>query len=343
VLAHPVKSVDCVEISHAVAAAAEVFGEANRHALKDPRLHLTLDDGKTFLAASSARGKKYDVIISEPTNPWISGVANLFSTESFQSTARALKPGGVVAQWFHTYSLDDALMATIIRTYRATFPYVTIYQGNGMDVILLGSMEPIRPDFARMQQLFRQPAVAEDLARAKISGVVGLLNRQIHTEESSVALEQGGGINSDDLPILEYRAPHTLYLGQTAGELARQDRRFVPGSGLLLEQYLKGRSLTQSEFQELLLTENDDRMGKPTLEYRLLQQYLDRWPNDVKYLMQAARLLLNSGKPEQAYPYVKRAANAGDAKAKQVLEALDREQRDSRVLAVTGDPTAAAR
>jgi len=112
VLSHPVENIDCVEISPAVRDAVHFFSENNARLFTDNRFHLYLDDGKTFLASTP---RQYDVIISEPTNPWIRGVGSLFTREAFENQKRKLKPGGIVAQWFHTYSLNDPLMATILK------------------------------------------------------------------------------------------------------------------------------------------------------------------------------------------------------------------------------------
>jgi len=286
VFTHPVERVDCVEISPAVAAAAEHFSAANRDALRDPRLHLTLDDGKTFLAAAPRR---YDVIISEPTNPWISGVGNLFSEESFRAAAAALNPGGLCAQWFHTYALDDALVATIVRTFRSVFPHTVIFQGTEGDYLLVGSREALRPDWAALARRIETPAVRDDLARISVRGVAGFLARQSHSDAAAAALAEGGGINSDDLPLLEYRAPHALYLGRTAERIPALDTRRGDGRGLLLHEFLGGRGFDRAETEAVLTALSDPRAGSPDLHLPLLEAYARRWPGTGEPLLRAAR------------------------------------------------------
>lgn len=338
-LAHPIERLDCAEISRTVAQAASHFGAVNRQPLRDPRMHLTLDDGRTFLAARIAQGKKYDVIISEPTNPWIAGVGNLFSDEAFQATARGLKPGGIVAQWFHSYALDDRLIATILKTFRRTFPHVMIFQGVATDFILIGSREPFQPDFAAMAERLRRPEVRDDLARSNITGLVSLLYRQVYSQTGELALEEGGQVNTDDRPILEFNAPHALYLGASGERVARNDQRFIPtvlppeeyetrgnlparlpqqtlDHHLLIEKYLDGRDPTRAEFQELLWFEADPRGNNPYLERRLLRLYLRRWPNDAAMLLRSARLLWKDGRLPEAYAQARRAAELGNAEAK---------------------------
>lgn len=322
VLAHPVDRVDCAEISRTVPLAAAHFGDVNRQALRDPRLHLTLDDGRTFLAARTAQGRKYDVIISEPTNPWIAGVGNLFSDEAFQATARGLKPGGIVAQWFHSYALNDPLIATILKTFRRTFPYVMIFQGVATDYILIGSREPFQPNFRAMAERLKRPAVRDDLARSNITGLVSLLHKQVFAPSGEIGLEEGGRINTDDRPILEFAAPHALYLGQSGVKVVQDDQRYTPGSGLLIEQYLGGREPTQAEFRELLRLESDRRSVNPFLERRLLRHYLRRWPDDAGMLLRSARRLKADGRNPEAHAQALRSAQLGNREAQPFADRL---------------------
>ena len=107
VLTHPVRAWSMWSLARRGREPAALCAGERRGAARPALSHLHIDDGRTFLAAARQR---YDVIISEPTNPWIAGVGTLFSQESFRAAARALKPGGIAAQWFRAYSLDDALV-----------------------------------------------------------------------------------------------------------------------------------------------------------------------------------------------------------------------------------------
>ncbi len=92
---HPVKAVDVVEIEQAVVEASEYFREFTADALNDPRANLIVGDGRNHLALTS---RQYDVIISEPSNPWISGMANLFTREFFDLAKQRMRMGGVMCQ-----------------------------------------------------------------------------------------------------------------------------------------------------------------------------------------------------------------------------------------------------
>jgi len=320
VLTHPVERVDCVEISKAVVDAARRFQATSGGPERDPRFHLTIDDGKTILASTR---RKYDVIISEPTNPWIAGVGNLFSKESFEAAARALKPGGIAAQWFHAYQLDDPLVATIIRTFRSVFPHTIAFQGNSQDYILIGSTQPLPVDFSKMEERLKRPEVARDLSRINVTRLAALLALQTHTGEAVAALEENGGLNTDDFPLLETLAPHAHYLGLTAKKIEKTDCRYSRGRGLLLDHYLRGRPLDREELLAVYRTLSDPRVAQPSLSFRILHEYLARWPDDAALLLAAARFLESNGRVEQALAYARRASAAGNREGAQMAAALE--------------------
>ena len=110
VLTHPVATLDLVEISPEVVEASRFFSAHNYDVLKDPRLKLYIDDGKTFLRVTP---RLYDLIISEPSNPWIVGVANLFSLEFYRDVRKRLRPGGVMVQWFHIYEMTNETLQLV--------------------------------------------------------------------------------------------------------------------------------------------------------------------------------------------------------------------------------------
>ncbi len=319
VLAHPVERVDCVEISRAVVEAAGHFREANRDALKDPRVNLVVDDGRTVLGATR---KQYDLIISEPTNPWISGVGNLFSEEFFRLAASRLKSDGVIAQWFHGYELDDRLVATILRTFRGVFPHAVIFQGNQTDYIMIGSREPLTPDFLRMQERFSSAPVARDLSRIGIRGIAGLLALQLQTEGGVEELARDGAINSDDLPLLEYLAPRSLYVSAFAQRIVDTDARTAPGSGTWLSRYLARPDTGAGDYAAVLTALADSRIGNGKLYEKSLRYYLSRWPRHPERSLELAVILANRRDFDGALTYANAAVAAGNPAARAILERI---------------------
>ena len=122
---HNTTRVDIVELEPAVVRANVWFEPFTNDALKDPRVHLHVTDGRNYLAFTD---REYDVIISEPSNPWVAGMANLFTTEFFELTKARLRDGGVFCQWLHAYSMTSADFRTIVATFQSAFPQMSLWE-----------------------------------------------------------------------------------------------------------------------------------------------------------------------------------------------------------------------
>ena len=108
------------EISRAViAAAAPYFDVGNGNASKSPKVEILRGDAYRTLLRSE---RKFDLIVSEPSNPWVTGVEMLYSREFLQAAREHLAPGGVYAQWFHVYESDVDVVSLVLRTYADVFP-----------------------------------------------------------------------------------------------------------------------------------------------------------------------------------------------------------------------------
>jgi spermidine synthase len=207
---HPVERIDCVEIEPAMLEASRFFDAENFHIMDDSRFNLIVDDGRSYLAAARYQ---YDVIISEPSNPWQSGSSRLFTREAFMNARGNLKPGGLMAQWMHLYGVDVETFRLVVRTFRSVFPYVTLWADPGFpDVIFLGSTEPIEVDALALDDLFaRDSGVAASLARIGYPDAASLFSAFMLNADETRDYAQTGALNTDNLPLLEYRAPRSLY------------------------------------------------------------------------------------------------------------------------------------
>ena len=207
----PVKAVTQVEIEGAVMEAARLFQAANRNALENPRLHLVTEDGRNYLLAQPA---KFDAIISEPSNPWMSGVANLFSREHFLLLKDRLQTGGVVCQWMQLYSLRPEDFRMVMRTFHSVFPRVHIFQTSPGDVLLLGSENEPSFDPDRITRLFQDNAhMMTRLEEIQLNDPLALLEWTHRLDSEGVVSFMGEGttIHTDDRPYLELSAPRTLH------------------------------------------------------------------------------------------------------------------------------------
>ncbi len=208
VASYPVERIDMVELEQEVVEAARYFKELNRNVLDDPRLKLQINDGRNFLLLNPS---KYDVIISEPSNPWMAGVANLFSLEHYRTMKKRLAPGGIVCQWLHAYSMSPDDLRMIIRTFSEVFPDASLWTSYYPDLMLLGTDKPLTLDMKTVEKAFAIPAVKNDLAPHGITTALGLFSNAWIFNANLRLFSQRGRINSDNHPYLEFSAPRNLY------------------------------------------------------------------------------------------------------------------------------------
>jgi spermidine synthase len=206
-LVHPIGGADVVEISPEVVEASQFFSAVNRHALDDPRTRLIIGDGRSHLALSNTR---YDVIISEPSNPWMAGVAALFTREFFTAARDRLAPGGIICQWAHTYDISEPDLRSVVRTFAAVFPEGTMWLVGDGDLLLVGSAAPLDTRLHNIEDGWSQPAVAADLASVSVRDPFALLSM---FAGGSVELGNYGGAavpQADDRLALEFSGPRAV-------------------------------------------------------------------------------------------------------------------------------------
>lgn len=207
-LAHPVERLTIGEISPEVVTAGPYFRAHNRAPLEDPRSHLEILDARSLLARSSAT---YDLVSSEPTNPWIAGVASLFTREFFQLVRNRLRPGGVAVQWVQGYSIRREDFQSMVATFRDVFPQAWLFRGfQGADYLLVGTTTARVPQRADLDAIFSRPLVKEDLADVDIFDGLDIAAHLLAGPADLDAFCQGAELQSDDRLALEFTAPGSL-------------------------------------------------------------------------------------------------------------------------------------
>jgi predicted membrane-bound spermidine synthase len=222
VLGHPIEHLVIAENCEPVVQAAKYFEKWNRGVLTDKRATIRIEDARTMLKLSP---QQYDVIITQPSNPWMVGVGSVFSREYYQLGASRLKDGGIMAQWFHLYDMHDGIVAMVLRTFSSVFPQVEVWDCGAGDFVLLGSLKPWPDSMAHYQKFFEREQPRNDLARIGIQSVNALLARQFASQRTAFAITGDGPIQSDLFPVLEYEAPKAFYLGISAGTIGQFDER----------------------------------------------------------------------------------------------------------------------
>jgi spermidine synthase len=208
-LTHANTRVEAVEISPEVVQAAALFRHANGDVLRQPRLRLVVGDGRNHLRLTS---KRYDVIISEPSNPWMAGVSSLFTRDFFRMARGRLLPGGLFCQWAHVYNLSLADLRTVIASFTDAFPHAALFMLNEGDVLLLGGESPMEaPSPGELAARMAVPAVRADLEPVEIRDAHGFGSLFTLGGPGLAEWVAGAPRHTDDHPVLELRAPRTLH------------------------------------------------------------------------------------------------------------------------------------
>ncbi|HEX4985395.1 MAG TPA: hypothetical protein VFV71_04905 [Burkholderiales bacterium] len=208
--------VDTVEIeSRMVEAARRGFYPRNRLAYDDPRSHVHIEDAKTYFSMS---GRTYDIIVSEPSNPWVSGVSSLFTEEFYRRITRHLREGGVLVQWVQLYEIDFAAIASVMKAMSPSFEDYAVYVADGMNIIVvarrgakLGALDGHIFGLTDLRDQLRHVFVNKpDDVRAVEVGRKAVLDPYFGASRAPA--------NSDYFPFMDNRAVRARYLGLSAAE-----------------------------------------------------------------------------------------------------------------------------
>ena len=217
-LQYPIRSLVLLELESGVLKASRYFEDVNNRPLSDSRTEAVTADGRNYLTMTS---RHFDVIISEPPNPWITGVSNLFTREFFEAARKRLRPKGILGQWLELYTLPPDDLRAILASFTSVFPHVQIFSTiEESDLVVLGSDAPLPLDLPAFQRRMSRPEVARDLARVDIHEVADLISYFKIGEKEIRALAAGSTLNTDDNMRIEFSAP--WYLSVDTGRLNKE-------------------------------------------------------------------------------------------------------------------------
>ncbi len=203
------ESVTTIEIEPQILEGSRVFYPANARVFDDPRSEIVIQDARTHF---SARNDKYDIIISEPSNPWVSGVASLFTTEFYEHVGRYMAPGAVFGQWLQLYEMDDGLVMSVMSALHGNFEDYRVYLLDDVDLLIVAT------NSARLSTPVWESALTDDLA-ADLCHTIPLTPETLHgaflTDRRALAplLDDWEEQNSEFYPTVDLRAERARYLG----------------------------------------------------------------------------------------------------------------------------------
>ena len=215
---HPVERIRIVEVERAVVPAARLFSEHNGNVLDDPRVELSINDARNDLEFSDAA---YDVIISEPSNPWMTVASNLFTEEFFRLSRSRLRTGGIFAQWIQNYYLPADDLRSIVAAFRSAFRHVLLFETfEGVDFVVVGSDSPLALVTDRMESRISELRVRMSLARVRVSDSWDILPLFRLGPLEVDRFVNGAARNTDDNARVEFSAPKTMGLDTIDDNLA---------------------------------------------------------------------------------------------------------------------------
>jgi spermidine synthase len=295
---YPIASLEVVELEPAIYRASHFFDADNHRPLENPKVTARVGDGRNFL---TQRRDLFDVIVSQPSNPWLTGVSNLFTREYFRDVKRRLAPKGIFCQWAQLYEMSPWNIKTIYRTVREEFPYVYVFAAEDLssDTILIASEHPLTLDLGVLERAFRDPTTRAEAKRGGLSSPHDVVAYLLLGPEELASFTAGSPDNTDDNARIEFSAPRDLlgyakfdpYLAKVYGPMWPYGRvtdlvRGYEGPSASANDGLLGRSLLahgKSREAELWTRRAEAAGGSPEAKHArllldLVSTRLDRDP-----------------------------------------------------------------
>lgn len=208
-----------VEIEPAVVAMAPLFRHVNGDVLARPNVTAIVDDARSAMQLSP---EQFDVIVSEPSNPWVAGVATLYTPEFYRIVRRRLTPDGVFCQWVQLYQLPLSVVAGIMRNVREVFPHVTVWSGGAFDLMVIGSARPQVPDTAWVATLLGRGGTLADAGHEYLGldAPAQYFDRQVMGDAGVARLVTRATLaHTDNRPELEFVAARRFLDRQAPGAI----------------------------------------------------------------------------------------------------------------------------
>lgn len=197
----PVQRIDAIELEPKVIEASKFFHHMNLKPEQDPRVNLIFNDGRNFLLATD---KQYDVIVSEPSNPWQAGVCNLFTQQYFRICKKRLKSDGILTVWLQIHEVPPADVCGVLAAIKKEFSEAIVFVPTGGNLVVCASNSSLAIDYKRLQSTLASNArLREQLNKVGITSPGAILGHIGITTKGMNGLV-AAFVNSDDQNRLEF-------------------------------------------------------------------------------------------------------------------------------------------
>lgn len=278
---HPVRRVEVVEIEPAVIEASKLFDSTNHRPLEHPRVQVRIGDARTILAATAPNA--YDLILSQPSTPWVAGASKLFTVEFYRQARARLRPGGLMGQWVQLWGLDYPSVLSLLKTFTTVFPETLVFHAGTIseEILLLGFVDRASLSWPALQDLYGDPVFVEDLSRIDFPTAGTLLLHFLLGPQELERLTRNLPVNTDDNGLLEFAAAGSLYRDTTGANLGELQKHAVsplqyvtgitdgPDRRMILLQMAEAAGREKEPHRGLALLEEAFALGESSQVYRV--------------------------------------------------------------------------
>ena len=324
---HPrVKTVDSLELSSSVINAGKMFADQNHDVLSNPKVNFVIQDGRNHLLTTH---KFYDVITSEPPPPRTAFTVNLYTREYYELQKSKLKPGGISAQWIPLHSQGEEEVAMHFKTFQSVFPYTMGWLSVANEILIIGSDQPIKIDFNKLNERLQEPEIKKALKDIEIPDIFSFLSNIWLLNEQVVKLGEGYPLITDNHPAIEFY----LELGNVIGipgqeryvfnrvrfdDVAKQITNLSEENRQKLKIYYDAMDLYQRGvmygnrgqlLKAMTLVEDDDlfryHLQADRKQMQRLTQLIEEEPNNLQYMLNLAHSFYQIGNYEKSMEILK--------------------------------------
>ena len=228
-----IRQIDTIEIEESIVSGAKYFGEKTKNIFNDSRSNIYIDDAKTFF---STHQKNYDIVISEPSNPWVSGVSSLFTREFYNVVKSYITDEGIFVQWLHIYEFDIDLLVSVLKAISEEFPYYSIYFADEGNLILIASQK--KQVGLPSVSIFEAPGMKQQLSTIHIHNIDDLRFRFLGNETVVNPFIRNSNIptNSDYYPYLDQNSAQIRFIKNNISDILNLRLSAVPILDLLYDE-----------------------------------------------------------------------------------------------------------
>ncbi len=218
-----VTRVDAVELEPVVLDVARACEAVNAGVMTNPKVHIAIGDAREVLLTS---GRTYDIISSEPSNPYRAGIASLYTREFYQSSRDRLRRHGIFAQWVQSYGVHPETIRTIYATLTSVFPNVQTWWTTRGDLVLVASVDPLVVDTDVLRERLKKEPYRTALMNSwRVASVEGFLAHLIANESFALAAAKDAEMNTDDRTVIEFGFARSIDSDATLHQQVADDAR----------------------------------------------------------------------------------------------------------------------